>query len=186
MDPDTGTTLVRGAKAIMERLVEDSGTDWSDAALTVAAIGRTCRRSMGGTSGALYDIFFTAAGGNIRTHPPMSESDVNALWLHAFRAGVDAIMKYGNAKPGYRTMLDAMLPALKALEDFGCTVEGASIAAAMSAGGAESTKRMEGLAGRSSYLPKDVLDGTPDPGATAFAIITGAVSEALMSSLNAQ
>ena len=83
-------------------------------------------------------------------------------------------------------MLDALLPALKALEDFGCTVEGASIAAAMSAGGAEATKRMEGLAGRSSYLRKDVLDGTPDPGATAVAIITAAVSDALMSSLNAQ
>jgi hypothetical protein len=33
--------------------------------------------------------------------------------------------------------------------------------------GVEATKTMEGLAGRSNYINKEIMDSTPDPGAYA-------------------
>ncbi len=35
---------------------------------------------------------------------------------------------------------------------------------------------MEGMAGRSNYVPRDVLNGIPDPGAAAVSIIFAALS----------
>ena len=180
-DGDTGSTLARGANAILARLVDDSAdehVDWSDAARSVAAIGRTCRRSMGGTSGALYDIMFTAAGTAMRAEAATAATGA-ALWVDAFDAGVKAIIKYGNAKVGYRTMIDALFPALAAMQSHGATREGVAAAATQAAAGAADTKAMAGLAGRSSYVRKDVLDGTADPGATAVSIWMRAVADAL-------
>ena len=51
------------------------------------------------------------------THPQgKTEGAGPKEFAPAFRAGVEAIQKYGGARAGSRTMLDAMLPACEALE----------------------------------------------------------------------
>lgn len=60
-DADCGSTLALGAAAMQE----DMGAGrypLDDPVALCAALGRSCR-AMGGSSGALYEIFFTAAAG---------------------------------------------------------------------------------------------------------------------------
>ena len=60
-DGDCGATMKRGALAFLERLDEGSFQAASPAAL--AAECGSAARCMGGSSGALYNILFTAAAG---------------------------------------------------------------------------------------------------------------------------
>mmetsp|Transcript_36837 Transcript_36837/g.96503 ORF Transcript_36837/g.96503 Transcript_36837/m.96503 type:complete len:87 (-) Transcript_36837:542-802(-) len=69
----------------------------------------------------------------------------------------------------YRTMLDALIPAAKAAASGGW-----NDAAAAAARGAEATKDMESLAGRSNYVPREQYIGMPDPGASAVATLLAA------------
>ncbi len=57
-DGDCGDTLLAGARAVLGDL---GGYPTHDAAAAVAAVARSVRQSMGGSSGALYDLGFTAA-----------------------------------------------------------------------------------------------------------------------------
>lgn len=71
-------------------------------------------------------------------------------------------------------MLDALVPA--------ADIMGTGIAAAAAAAneGADSTAKMKvAMAGRSNYLSEEQLDGTPDPGAKAVAIILSAIADVL-------
>lgn len=62
----------------------------------------------------MYSILFATAARELRSvgaeaHP----GDIAA----ALRAGVDAMMRYGGAARGDRTMLDALIPAIEAFRD---------------------------------------------------------------------
>lgn len=84
-----------------------------------------------------------------------------------------AIKAYGGAALGDRTMLDALLPAtttLSAQLDEGASASDALKAAVAAAqAGADATCTMAAGAGRSSYVPEEVLKDNPDPGAQAAA-----------------
>jgi dihydroxyacetone kinase len=84
-----------------------------------------------------------------------------------------AIGDLGGAKPGDRTMIDALAPAALAISAvaktngrLGAILEAATRAAEQ---GAEATSNMPPRLGRSSYLGNRVL-GIPDAGAAAVAI----------------
>jgi dihydroxyacetone kinase len=95
-------------------------------------------------------------------------------WSAAIEHGSRAISELGGAKPGDRTMLDALDRFVQALKN-GSGLDAAATAAEE---GARATAQMKPKAGRSSYLGERVL-GTPDPGAKAVSIWLRAVEEAL-------
>ncbi|PUZ37300.1 hypothetical protein GQ55_9G108100 [Panicum hallii var. hallii] len=166
-DGDCGTTMYRGATAILEDMKKRY--PMNDAAGTINEIGATIRRVMGGTSGILYDILFKAAYASLKQSRTVTANE----WADALEASVAAVSKYGGASVGYRTMLDALIPAstvmkqrLKAGEDPVTAFIASSEAASA---GAESTKQMQAKAGRSSYIAPDLLASIPDPGAMAAA-----------------
>ncbi|KAG2546302.1 hypothetical protein PVAP13_9KG030454 [Panicum virgatum] len=166
-DGDCGTTMYRGATAILEDMKKRY--PMNDAAGTINEIGATIRRVMGGTSGILYDILFKAAYASLKQSRTVTANE----WADALEASVAAVSKYGGASAGYRTMLDALIPAstvlkqrLKAGEDPVTAFIASSEAASA---GAESTKQMQAKAGRSSYIAPDLLASIPDPGAMAAA-----------------
>ncbi|XP_039832911.1 putative 3,4-dihydroxy-2-butanone kinase [Panicum virgatum] len=166
-DGDCGTTMYRGATAILEDMKKRY--PMNDAAGTINEIGATIRRVMGGTSGILYDILFKAAYTSLKQSKTVTANE----WADALEASVAAVSKYGGASAGYRTMLDALIPAstvlkqrLKAGEDPVTAFIASSEAASA---GAESTKQMQAKAGRSSYIAPDLLVSVPDPGAMAAA-----------------
>ena len=120
---------------------------------------------MGGTSGVLLEIFFTAAARSIAQGKPLPQ---------ALEAGVDAVEFYGGANVGSRTMIDALRPAVGALSS------GASLTnvAAAARKGADSTASMTASAGRANWVGKESYQGVPDPGAAAVAIVLEAMAKA--------
>jgi dihydroxyacetone kinase len=152
-DGDTGSTVATGARSILARM---DRLPLNQPASTLAVIGDTLGTSMGGSSGVLMSIFFTAAA------KAMAEKQNIAA---ALLAGLDRMTFYGGAGIGDRTMVDALAPALKAL-----ATDGAVAAAAAAAAGAEATKTMtKAKAGRASYVGERDLVGVADPGAVAVA-----------------
>ncbi len=161
-DGDTGSTVTTGAQSILAHLER---LPLADAAATLKAIGSELGTAMGGSSGVLLSIFFTAAG--------QARGEGEALPA-ALLAGLGRVVFYGGAVPGDRTMIDALDPALKAL------AEGDLAAAAIAAAaGAEATRTMvRARAGRAAYVAARELEGSPDPGAVAVARVFGALAAA--------
>ncbi|CAN7711168.1 dihydroxyacetone kinase subunit DhaK [Rhizobium sp. LjRoot258] len=152
-DGDTGSTVATGARSILSRI---DTLPLKDPAATMASVGEILSTSMGGSSGVLLSIFFTAAS------KAMAEK---ADFAAALLAGLDRMTFYGGASVGDRTMVDALAPALAALAS-----GNVAAAAKAAAAGAESTKAMrKAKAGRASYVGEKDLEGVPDPGAVAVA-----------------
>ena len=181
-DGDCGTTIRKGAEALLKD-VETYPLD--DVGLLARAIGNTIRKNMGGTSGVLYDIFFTAAADKL-TKVANGKAPSCELVLVGFSTGVHAMMQYGGARAGDRTMLDALVPALTmgsaTFISKKSSVEIATEAAKAAVNGAEDTKNMKANAGRSSYVNQDVLKETPDPGAIAAATWVQAIASVVTES----
>ena len=84
------------------------------------------------------------------------------------------MQEIGGARPGDRTMIDALQPALTALADGGIAA-----AAAAARAGADATAGMtRARAGRSAYLNADQLTGSPDPGAWGVKLVFEALAGA--------
>jgi dihydroxyacetone kinase len=171
-DGDLGISLARGAAAI---LAEMPGYDLARPPEALKAMSATLRRALGGTSGPLYAVFLLRAA---RTLEGAGTADA-AAWAEAFAQGAAAIGQLGDARPGDRTMLDAMVPAAEALKaallsglDLDTSLK-RSVAAAQE--GTAATADMSPRRGRSSYLGNRVA-GKPDPGAEAVAIWLAAAS----------
>ncbi|XP_020240423.1 putative 3,4-dihydroxy-2-butanone kinase [Cajanus cajan] len=167
-DGDCGSTMYRGAKAILEDI---KNYPLNDAAETVGEIGSSIGRSMGGTSGIIYTIFFKAAYSHLKAS---SHSGITSKqWAEALAASIAAVSKYGGASAGYRTLLDALIPASSVLEEKlnsghdPCAAFILSSEAALA--GAQSTVDMQAQAGRSTYVSGEILSKVPDPGAMAAA-----------------
>ena len=162
-DGDTGSTFALGAQDIATQL-EQNALPLNNPAQLLQLIGERLATVMGGSSGVLMSLFFTAAGQALTQR----ETLPNALL-----AGLKQMKFYGGAAPGDRTLIDALQPALEALRDKGLTE---AIAAAQQ--GAESTATMQkAKAGRASYVNSDNLNGVPDPGAVAVAEVFAAFAK---------
>ena len=151
-DGDTGTTLATAARALkgaVDRL------PLADLTQLFRAIGEELSQTMGGSSGVLLAIFFSAAG---------DASASGKTPIDALRAGLERVQEVGGARAGDRTMIDALEPALAALPD------GIPAAAAAARAGADRTAEItKARAGRASYISPDMLAGHNDPGAEAIA-----------------
>ncbi|ESQ48146.1 hypothetical protein EUTSA_v10020350mg [Eutrema salsugineum] len=168
-DGDCGSTMYRGATAILEDMKHYYPLN--DAAETVNEIGASIRRAMGGTSGIIYNLLCKAAYAELKAN---AKSEVTPKhWSEALKSSIASVSKYGGATAGYRTMLDALIPASQALEEKLSAGEDPISAFILSAEaattGAESTIQMQAQAGRSSYVSAEILATVPDPGAMAAA-----------------
>jgi dihydroxyacetone kinase len=166
-DGDCGITMKRGATEVEERL--NQGTiDTSHPVLMFATLADAVSSSMGGTSGVLLELCFRKMSSTLSQCENIGYADLS----NAFQAGVDAISLYGGASIGARTMLDALIPAAASLVQ----TNDLKAAAAEAKAGADGTAKMKlASAGRSNYLSEETLEGTPDPGAVAVAIVFGAI-----------
>ena len=168
-DGDLGASMTRAAAAI-RALPEEVWSSPPAAVLT--RIADALRRAIGGTSGPLY------ATGLLRAAQTLSETPAAPDWCAAFEAGANAIAELGGAKPGDRTMLDALHPAVIAFAaglgaDRSATEAwGEAVAAARD--GTAATAHMYPKLGRASYLGHRAI-GTLDAGAAAAAIWIEAV-----------
>jgi len=174
-DGDLGTSMERAAKAVQGAV---SSYPLADVPATLKALGNTLRRELGGSSGPLYGVLFLRCGNVLASYGATER----AQWAEALDQGCAAISELGGAKPGDRTMLDALDPFVKALkQNIGGKTSHEAVVAAVEAAerGVEATAQMKPRVGRSSYLGNRVL-GHPDPGAKAVSIWLRAVSEVLL------
>lgn len=163
-DGDAGSSLASGSEAIGKAL-QAGRLNTRDHAVLLSGIGELLARDMGGSSGVLLSILATAAGAALGQ---------GSAWGEALGDAVERMQHYGGARPGDRTMIDALVPAIDALKA-GQTIAEAARAARQ---GAESTADMKQAgAGRSAYVPESALDGVTDPGAEAVALAFAALAE---------
>lgn len=162
-DGDTGSTFAQGARDIAQHL-EERNLPLNDVSTLLLLVGERLATVMGGSSGVLMSIFFTAAGQKLLDGQSLPD---------ALLSGLAQMKHYGGADLGDRTLIDALQPALEAL------LKGDIQAAAQAAQqGAEATAKMaKAGAGRSSYVNKENLDGVMDPGAVAVAEVFNVLAQ---------
>ena len=158
-DGDTGTTVAKAAEVLLSTLDE---LPFADLGQLCLSISQKLEESMGGSSGVLMSIFFSATAKALSSAMPP---------IKALQMGLGEMMEIGGAKPGDRTMIDALAPALEAL------AVGMEHAATSARTGANKTAEMKKAgAGRATYLSANQLSGHVDPGAEAVARVIRALA----------
>lgn len=168
-DADHGDNLRRGFRAVVAaqeaQEAQEAQPDTPGAVLTLA--GRTLISSVGGASGPLYGTLLR------RTGKALGEAetvDLQAL-REALGVGLSGVARLGGAAAGDKTMLDALGPAVEALD------AGPRAAAAAARQGALETVPLLARKGRASYLGERSI-GHQDPGATSVALLFEAFEKA--------
>lgn len=191
-DGDTGETFLRGSNAVLDELSRNS-LNIGNPQKFLFNVSDTLMKSMGGTSGAIFSIFFQCASNAFtcndddEKHKEFRVKNEYSIhnWLQAISNGIDGIMRHTKADIGDRTLLDSLYVGFNEMKmscNDGNTLE-ASIKA-FSHGchvGAENTRQMFPKSGRSAYSMADkILDSKfisqfPDAGAHAILIISHAI-----------
>ncbi|CAM3215037.1 dihydroxyacetone kinase subunit DhaL [Megasphaera elsdenii] len=172
-DGDHGINLARGFEAVEKKLPSLAG---GDIGALLKGVGMQLVSTVGGASGPLYGTAFMKAGMACKG---LTELDGPAF-VKAMEAAVDGIKMRGKATEGEKTMLDALCPALKVMQDE--VAAGKSLkealqdAAAAAEKGVEYTKTIIATKGRASYLGERSL-GHQDPGATSSLYLLQVLAE---------
>jgi dihydroxyacetone kinase-like protein len=174
-DADHGINMARGMTAVIAALDESAPADM---AALCKQVGMALVKSVGGASGPLYGTFFLRMASALG---PVATVDA-ASFADALRAGVDGIVQRGHAEAGDKTMVDALTPALVALD--AALASGSGIAAALCGAtvagekGRDATQAMVARKGRASYLGQRSV-GHLDPGATSAVMMINSAATAL-------
>ncbi|TLP74481.1 dihydroxyacetone kinase family protein [Nesterenkonia sphaerica] len=174
-DGDHGQGMVLGAAGAVEAGKKALTRGAGARALLVHA-GTAWAESAGGTSGALWGAALTAAGRALSDDEGADQGAAVRAMLNA----VEALQRLGGARPGDKTMIDAAVPFAETLfQEFSRTsdlVASLSAAAERAQVAAQRTAELTARLGRSRVLGEKSV-GTPDPGATSFALLMGVLGD---------
>lgn len=170
-DGDLGISMSEGYNAIFSWLDSTEETDLGKALMRCSSI---FNESAPSTLGTITSIFFLAMAKAMKGKAHATFSDLVA----AMEAGVAMVMEKTKAKPGEKTILDSVCPAVKALAEH--AAEGSRVAfryaAEAAAQGSENTKMMKSVHGRAAYYGDKSL-GIVDGGAVVGKILFESLSE---------
>ena len=172
-DGDHGTNMARGFRAVLQRLDGLEADDFGSVfrAVSMALIGK-----VGGASGPLYGSLYLGMAKELGDADEVDDTRLAA----ALRAGYDSVVARGKAQLEDKTILDAMYPALEALD--AALAEGKELGAALddaeraAEAGMKATIPMVARKGRASYLGERSRDHQ-DPGATSTHLILEALAK---------
>ncbi|WP_265442425.1 dihydroxyacetone kinase subunit DhaL [Flexivirga meconopsidis] len=166
-DADHGSNMQRGLAAAVSAVTDAPPADCGAFFKTV---GMSLVSNVGGASGPLYGTLFLRMG----TVAGTAETLAIQLFGECLQAGLDGLVQRGKAQAGDKTMVDAMLPAVRAYDevaaDGGPMVSALTAAAQAAAQGRDGTTPMEAKKGRASYLGERSV-GHQDPGATSMTLL---------------
>ncbi|KAF8868788.1 hypothetical protein BD779DRAFT_1459135 [Infundibulicybe gibba] len=176
-DGDCGETFSAGANGILTA-IDKGEIDIANLAPMelFARIADILEDKMGGTIGALLAIFFTSLSLSLGS-PQNLEASHESRWGKSLSDAATALGRYTPAKEGDRTIMDALVPFIRALER-GSDMKGAVDDAKA---GAEATRGMRAKLGRAVYVGtehKDVVS-VPDPGAWGIMVVLQGIMEGL-------
>ena len=163
-DGDLGVTVQLAGGAMMD--AAKTGQQ-GDVGLMLATLGMSINKVCPSTFGTLLASAFLGAGAAARGKDSVGLEDLAAMGA----AAVEGIKKRGRAEVGDKTMLDALVPAVKAFaEEVGRHATAAqAFDSAVKAGeaGMQATAAMVAKYGRASWRREESV-GMRDAGATAF------------------
>lgn len=174
-DSDHGINMARGFDAVRDLLPDLAG---KDAPAVLKKAGMTVISKVGGSSGPLYGTILRKLGVAVKRAKDLTL----ASFAEGLEAGFAGIQDLAGAQLGDKTMLDAMRPAIDAVNAGAEAGESAATvldrAAQAAADGAEATVPLIAKKGRASYLGERSV-GHKDPGAASFAYCMAAVAKAV-------
>jgi dihydroxyacetone kinase-like protein len=166
-DADHGINMDRGMQAVVAKL---NGTPQADIGSLLKTVGMTLVSTVGGAGGPLYGTLFLQLGTATAGKTEITLED----WTAALRAAVQGVQARGKAEPQDKTMVDALLPAVDALDT--AVADGASFgdglrrSADAAREGMIATIPLVARKGRASYLGERSA-GHQDPGATSSTLL---------------
>ena len=174
-DADHGINMDRGFSAVAAEL---KGSPPDSISLLLKAVAMTLIKTVGGAAGPLYGTFFLRAAASCEGKEALSAMDFIAL----LRAGLEGVVQRGKAEIDDKTMVDAMTPAVEAmqktLDDGNRLVEILSAGTAAAESGMRRTIDMQARKGRASYLGERSI-GHQDPGATSTYLLFKTAADTL-------
>ncbi|HEX8939766.1 MAG TPA: dihydroxyacetone kinase subunit DhaL [Candidatus Limnocylindrales bacterium] len=184
-DADHGINMDRGLSTVVARL-PDLLADGATPGSFTAGVARVLISTVGGASGPLYGTFFLRLGGALGGEAAVSPETFAA----ALRQGLDGVVARGRTQLDDKTMVDAMAPAVEAIESALAGRAGSSglgwaaalrDAAVAAAAGRDRVTPLIARKGRASYLGERSA-GHADPGATSTILLFEALRDAFAGS----
>lgn len=172
-DGDHGLNMSKGFNAVSDKIKAEEDDNIGN---ILKKTGMTLVSNVGGASGPLYGTAFMKASMALKDK---NEIDINDF-LSALKLALEGIKSRGKSTEGEKTMIDALSPAIKSMED--SIKNGDSYIEVLEKGkdaaleGVEFTKTIKATKGRASYLG-DRSIGHQDPGATSCFYILETIYE---------
>ncbi len=172
-DADHGANMDRGFQAVLQKIEQENPADIGALLKTTAM---TLISTVGGAAGPLYGTFFLQMGTKLAGKQEITLQE----WSAALDAAVQGVQQRGKAALGDKTMVDSLLPAVRAVQEAlanGSDVKDVLQSAVRAAEeGMKSTIPLIARKGRASYLGERSA-GHQDPGATSAYLLLKAVAE---------
>ncbi len=172
-DGDHGTNMDRGMRKALEKL---GAQEQTDAGTVLKTVAMSLISSVGGAAGPLYGTLLLQMGTALAGAQEVDLDQYAAAW----RKGVDGVKARGKAELKDKTMVDALMPAVEALEQASDLDAALRAAAEAAERGMRDTIPLVALKGRASYLGERSRDHQ-DPGATSTYYLCQTAAEALAS-----
>lgn len=171
-DGDMGISMERISDALLV-YATDASTD--DIGKFLVGASMAANRAAPSTMGTLLAIALMQAGRQAKGKSELSPEDISAIFV----AADSGIQERGQAKPGDKTIVDALHPASEAFAGAvgaGASLQEASAAALQAAvEGRDSVTPLRSKVGRASWVGERT-EGKIDPGCAAFVIVLSAIN----------
>ncbi len=170
-DGDHGLGMARGFTALTKELTENSHDNLRD---LYQAAGNALLTTMGGASGVVFGSLFLAGGKTMHGAEFFGSHELS----HLLSQSLKDVMSRGGAKPGDKTMIDALHPAAEAAKANidKPLAESIKAVAAAAEDGKEASKAMIATMGRAKTLGEKTI-GLPDAGAISVTIILSTMAD---------
>jgi dihydroxyacetone kinase-like protein len=174
-DGDHGVNMAKCFREVKKKLATNQGKDLQS---ILKEVGMVVLNSVGGAMGALYGTFFLKLAQEAAGKSEIHLGDL----VRMFQVAEKGILDIGKAKPGDKTLIDTLSPAVRSLEQ--AEKESKSLSEALvdfqqaAEKGMESTKGMVAKMGRASRLGERTI-GHQDAGATSCYLILRSMARGL-------
>jgi len=179
-DGDHGINLSIGFRAVKEYINE---TDLSDIDIKsfLKKVGMTLLGKVGGASGPLYGTIFIKMASTLSDEKEITSEQLAEMLIN----GINGVKTRGKAEVGDKTMIDALDPGMKVLEErkSALTKEDLNELVEKMREGAESTIPMVAKKGRAMRLGERAV-GYKDPGAESSYMLFKVIADHLSKKLN--
>ncbi|MGZ4186035.1 MAG: dihydroxyacetone kinase subunit DhaL [Solirubrobacteraceae bacterium] len=170
-DGDHGTNMDRGMRKALEKL---ESQEQADAGAVLKTVAMALISNVGGAAGPLYGTLLLQMGTALAGK---DEIDLES-YAGAWRKGIQGVQARGKAVLDDKTMVDALVPGVEALEKASDLDSGLREAVNAAESGMRATIPLVARKGRASYLGERSRDHQ-DPGATSTFYLYQTAADAL-------